>query len=99
MHDSAVKHESIRLLFSNLRADVIFLQETHSTEKRVGNSILFSHVRTNARGVAILIRNGLDISIQRSEIGSDGRFIVIKAMINNELYTIVNLYGRNKHRE
>ena len=74
------------------KADLIFLQETHSTaerqdqwQKEWGASVLFSHGSTNARGVAILIRNGLNITIQLSEISSDGRFIVIKAAINNEI--------------
>lgn len=45
-----------------------------------------------ARGVAILIRNGLNITIQLSAISSDGRFIVLKAAINSEIYTIANIY-------
>lgn len=82
------------------------MQETHSTVERQdqwrkewGASIFFSHGSTNARGVAILIRNGLDFSLQQSEISSDGRFIMIKATINNEVYTIVNTYGPKKDAE
>ena len=45
------------------------------------------------------MRNGLNITIQLSEISSDGRFIVIKAAINNEIYTIANIYGPNKDAE
>jgi len=88
------------------KSDLIFLQETHSTAERQdqwrkdwGASVLFSHGSTNARGVAILIRNGLNITIQLSEISSDGRFIVIKAAINNEIYTVANIYGPNKDAE
>ena len=64
------------------------MQETRSPverqdqwKKEWGAPILFSHGKSNARGVAILIRNGLDITIQLSEISSDGRFIIIKAVI------------------
>ena len=95
-----------RAIFSWCRkqkADLIFLQETHSTTERQdqwrkewGASVLFSHGSTNARGVAILIKNSLNIVIQQSEISSDGRFIVLKAAINNEIYTIANIYGPNK---
>ena len=49
------------------KADLIFLQETHTTKncesqwkKEWGSSIMFSHGSTNARGVAVLIRSGLD---------------------------------------
>ena len=44
----------------------------------------------------IVIKNSLNITIQQSEISSDGRFIVLKAAINNEIYTIANVYGSNK---
>ena len=50
-------------------ADLIFLQETHSTKsceiqwkKESGSSIIFSHGSTNARGVTLLIRSGLDMN-------------------------------------
>ena len=79
------------------------MQETHSTTERQdqwrkqwGAPVLFSHSSTNARGVAILMKNSLNIPIQQSEISSDGRFIVLKADINNETYTIANVYGPNK---
>ena len=95
-----------RAIFSWCRkqkSDLIFLQETHSTierqdqwRKEWGAPVLFSHGSTNARGVAILINNSLNITIQQSEISSDGRFIVLKADINNETYTIANIYGPNK---
>lgn len=83
------------------KADAIFLQETHSTaewqdqwRKEWGSSHLFSHWSTNAR-------NGLDITIQQWKIGSNGRFIVIKAVINNinEVYTIVNIHDPNNEVE
>ena len=38
----------------------------------------------------------MNITIQQSKISSDGRFIVLKADINNETYTIANIYGPNK---
>lgn len=61
--------------------------------KRVGHvSFVFTRYKINARGVAILIRNGLNITIQLSEISSDGRFIALKAAINSEIYTITNIY-------
>ena len=59
------------------KADLIFLQETHTTKnyesqwkKEWGSSIMFSHGRTNARGVAVLIRSGLDIVIQHEHCDS-----------------------------
>ena len=38
----------------------------------------------------------MNITIQQAEISSDGRFIVLKAAIKNEIYTFANIYGPNK---
>ena len=53
------------------KADLTFLQETHSTKttesqwkKEWGSQIFFSHASANARSVAVLIRKGLDIVIE-----------------------------------
>ena len=51
----------------------------------MGAPVLFSHGSSNARGVEILIKNSLNITIQQSEISSDGRFIVLTADINKTL--------------
>ena len=65
-----------------------FLQETHTIKncesqwrKEWGSSIMFSHGRTNARGVAVLIRSGLDIAIQHEHCDSKGRLIMLNAKI------------------
>ena len=95
-----------RAIFSWCRkqkADLIFLQETHSSKEREGQwikewgaQILFSHGSTNARGVAVLIKNGLDIKIQMNQTDSIGRIVLLKAVIKEETYAIVNIYGPNK---
>ena len=93
-----------RAIFSWCRkqkADLIFLQETHSTKEREGQwikewgtQIFFSHGSTNARGVAVLIKNGLDIKIQMNQTDLTGRLIYI--VIKEETYAIANIYGPNK---
>ena len=95
-----------RAIFSWCRkqkADLIFLQETHSSKEREGQwikewgaQILFSHGSTNARGVAVLITNNLDIKIQTNQTDSTGRLVLIKAVIKEETYAIANIYGPNK---
>ncbi|KAL9961456.1 hypothetical protein ACROYT_G030398 [Oculina patagonica] len=88
------------------KADLIFLQETHSTEndeckwkKEWGSEIIFSHGSSNARGVAVLIKSGLDIVIQHELLKSNGRSIVLKVRIKDKNYLLVNLYGPNKDAE
>ena len=84
----------------NKKADLIFLQETHSTKageyrwkKEWGSEIIFSHGSSNARGVAILIKRGLDIVVEQELLNSSGRSIVLKTLINS------NIYGPNKKAE
>ena len=88
------------------KADLIFLQETHTTKncesqwkKEWGSSIMFSHGSTNARGVAVLIRSGLDIVIQHKQCDLKGRLIMLNAKIKDKNYFLINLYGPNKDAE
>ena len=66
-----------RTIFSWLRKqkpDIVFLQETHSTAKRNeatwkkewGATFFCSHGANNARGVAILIKNNFDCTVEES---------------------------------
>ena len=70
------------------KADIIFLQETHSkkdSEKQWANEwggkAFFSHGSPNSCGVAILIRNNFNCVIQKSIVDPQGRFIILKAGI------------------
>ena len=63
-----------RTIFTWLRKqkpDVVFLQETHSTQgnevswqREWGATLICSHGANNARGVAILIRNNFDCGVE-----------------------------------
>ena len=70
------------------KASIIFLQETHSTidkEKQWtkaewGAPIEFAHGSSNARGVAVLLRNSFDCKRKRRIVDPMGRYIGIKAV-------------------
>ena len=64
-------------------------------KKEWGAEILFSHGSTNARDVAVLIKNGFDIDIKLTQTDSSGRLLLFKALIKEENYTIANIYGPN----
>ena len=73
------------------KADIIFLQETHSTMKtdtqwknEWGADIITSHGSPNARGVSILIKNGFDCTIHQKILDPLGRFIILKADIKDK---------------
>ena len=98
-----------RIIFTWLRkqkADVIFLQETHSIagceiswKKQWGASLFCSHGANNARGVAILFRNNFDCIVEETVIDTNGRFIILKVLLNREQALLVNVYGPNRDNE
>ena len=84
------------------RADIAFLQETHSTtdnclewSKEWRGKIYFSHGESNARGVCILIKDTCDMSFNNIDRDSEGRYIV--GDLKNEMIDIAlcNVYGPN----
>ena len=88
------------------KADIIFLQETHSTpdqEERwkteSGCKTLFSHGSSNARGVMILFSKSLDMEIIESTTDEDGRYIIIKCIIQGTKFLIYNIYAPNNKTE
>ena len=85
-----------------MKSDVIFLQETHSKietenqwEREWGGKLLSSHGSSNSRGVAIFFRNGFDISIDSSETDQQGRFLVVKENIEDNMFILANIYAPN----
>ena len=86
------------------KVDVIFLQETHSTKdnellwiRKMGRSFFFcSHRVNNSRGVAILIRNNFDCSVEEIVTYADGRYIMLNVLLKGERTILVNIYGPNR---
>ena len=96
------KRKIIHTWAKSKNSDLIFLQETHSTPKMEnkwknewGGKVVFSHGKSNARGVCILMKKGLDIEIKKQLTDSSGRFIILKSLLQDEKITIVNVYAPN----
>ena len=73
------------------KADVIFLQETHSTEKNEtqwkrewGGPFYCSHGASNARGVAILNQNNFDCTVEQKVADAHGRFLILKVLLKGK---------------
>ena len=80
------------------KPDIVFLQETHSTEenqvfwKRESGAALFcSHGANNARGVSILIRNDFDCIVEESVSDTNGQFIILRVTLSGEPALLVNV--------
>jgi len=47
----------------------------------------------------VLFRNGIDVTIQHELRDAYGRMLLLRALINDKSYTLVNVYGPNKDTE
>ena len=52
----------------------------------------------NSRGVAILIQNGVDCTIHKKVLDPLGRYIILKAIIKDKMYVLINVYAPNKDK-
>ena len=84
------------------QADIIMLQETHSTEKTEnqwrsewGSQVYFNHGTSDARGVCILIKNQVDFEVQAVKKDKEGRYLQLIGSINNKTIQLINVYGPN----
>ena len=92
------KHSSLR--------GIMFLQETHSTEKVKAmwtnqwgcgkGAIHFSHRKSDSRGVLIAFREGLDYKIDFGFRDNDGRYLIIQTKTQDEPFILVNYYAPNE---
>ena len=91
-----------RMIFTWCRkksADIVFLQETHSKKETElqwksewGSEIMLSHGSSNSRGVAILLKRGVDFCIRSKILDPLGRFIILKAEIADTTYVLIVLF-------
>lgn len=94
------KRVSLFNLFKSKRLNVIFLQETHSTQdneavwrKEWDGEIFLSHKSSNSGGVGILFsRDFTPISCDIDEI-IEGRLLKIQAVFENVKITFFNVYA------
>uniref|UniRef100_A0A3B1J7U7 Reverse transcriptase domain-containing protein n=1 Tax=Astyanax mexicanus TaxID=7994 RepID=A0A3B1J7U7_ASTMX len=85
-----------------LKADIIFLQETHidfSHQARLRTQWISQTFQTTfsskARGVAILFRKNVPFQLKDMKVDPQGRYIIISGNINSIPLTLVNVYGPN----
>ena len=88
------------------KGDICFLQETHSTEETEnkwrqenGWTSHFSHGQSNSRGVMIFYNKTLDIDVIEKVGDSEGRFLMLKCIIQGEKFILYNIYAPNKEAD
>ena len=69
------------------------MHSTRDKEKKrkteCGVPLELAHGSNNAKGVAILLRNGFDCKIKQNFVDPAGRYIGVQAQINDELHNLM----------
>ena len=84
---------------------IFLLQETHSVEsdkswhKMWSGNIYLSHGSTKSCGVAILISKEIKHDVISIIQDKNGRFIILKLRIDNEVFVVINTYFPTKDKE
>ena len=87
---------------------VVFLQETHSTSDvenlwsnqwQFKEKIIFSHGEHNAQGTLIAFRENLVYKLEDKIIDDGGRYIILKCIIQDSPFLLVNLCNSNNENE
>ena len=97
--------EKRRAIFDKHRcnADLLILQETHSTPEQEkiwqnewGGKIIFSHGTSAARGVMICIKKEIIQNVQNIFTDEDGRIVIVDYKESEKVITIVAIYAPNE---
>ena len=100
-----VKRETI---FNYLKenGDIALLQETHSTpeteelwKNECGCESFFSHGTNNSRGVMIFFSNTLEIEVTEKITDTEGRFLLLKCIIQGTKILLYNVYAPNNEKD
>ena len=92
---------------TNLKVDIIFLQETHYIEKNelrynsrwFGKSIHNFSDSVYSRGVSILFRKDLNIEIINVHKYVDARKLLVNVRYDENVFTFVNVYAPNNDND
>ena len=86
--------------------DIAFLQETHSTpdledhwKNECGCESFFSHGTNNSRGVMIFFSNTLEIEVTEKITDTEGRFLLLKCIIQGTKILLYNVYAPNNEKD
>ena len=61
--------------------------------------MFFSHGTNHSRGVLILVKDRLDFKLQSVKVDSEGRYILLEALIQDSPFVLLNIYAPNTSTE
>ena len=81
-------------------ANIVFLQETYSTQaveniwrNEWGGDIIMAHGTNHSKGVAILVKNNFDMEVKRTYTSENGRIIIIKVLIQDAIFYLIYIHA------
>ena len=96
------KRRDVLNYLKNQSADIIFLQETHMTVPLIPyfdslwEGKCYHSVKTaKSRGTATLMKGSLSYELISQHCSEEGNLVILACKINNNKFTLVNLYGPN----
>ena len=85
---------------------IVFLQETHTCIKKAAQyknmrrgTMRFSHGTTDSRGVLVAFQESLNFKILNDYRNTDGQILVLKCIIEDSPYLLINFYNANRQNE
>ena len=60
---------------------------------------MFSHGSNDSRGVLIAFREGLHFTVEKEMKDSKGRILMLKSVIQNSTYLLINFYNSNTQQQ
>ena len=77
----------------------IILQKWEIFGKKWKGDMFFSHGTGHSKGVLILVKDQLDFKLQSIKVDSQGRYILLEAIIQDSPFLLLNIYAPNKCSE
>ena len=91
------------------RRGIVLLQETHSVQKdekvwanQFGcgkGSVIFSHGKSDARGVLVAFREAVDYKINSQHVDNNGRYIILILLTDGSPVILINYYAPNNEAD
>ena len=99
--NNPVKRGKVILKMRKVKAQIIFLQETHLSKEEHEKLKKFGYRKTyystcrqsRKRGVAIMIQNTVNFECLKEINDDEGRYVIVKGKLENKMITLVNVYA------
>ena len=97
-----IKRSRVFTHLKRLNSDVVFLQETHLRNSDHAKlkcpwvaDVFHSTFNSKSRGVAILVKRGIQFILDKSITDVNGRYLIVRGALCNTPVLLVNVYAPN----